>query len=256
MTATEPSALLDITGAVATITLNRPKAFNAIGLDEARYLEELGARIVANPDVRVVVIRGNGPAFCAGGDIRCFIAHLDDIGAMARELLGALNRFLVMLRDGPYLLLTSVHGAAAGAGFSLAALGDICIAADTAKFTAAYNKLGVTPDGGGSIGIVERVGPRKALELFLASDSIDAAEALRLGLVNQVVAADQLEAATQAMAQRLASNAPESILRTKQLVQQASRSPAVAQLDAEMEAMVACMQTQTFRDAIDRFVKK
>lgn len=252
----EPSALLDIQGGVATLTLNRPKAFNSIGLDEARYLETLAATITANPDVRVVVIRGNGPAFCAGGDIRCFVAHLDTIETMARELLGALNRFLMALREGPYVVLTSVHGAAAGAGFSLAAMGDICIAADSARFTTAYNKLGVTPDGGGTIGIVERVGPRKALELFLATDSIDADTALELGLVNRVVPAEQLEAATMEMAARLAQNAPDAIRLTRQLVQQASRTPAAAQLEAETDAMAACMGTQTFRDAIARFVKK
>lgn len=256
MSETEPSALLEIEGAVATLTLNRPQAFNAIGLDEARYLESLAARITASSDIRVVVVRGNGPAFCAGGDIRCFVAHLDDIEPMVRELLGALNRFLLALRDGPYIVLTSVHGAAAGAGFSLAALGDICIAADNAKFTTAYNKLGVTPDGGGSIGIVERVGARKALELFLATDSLTAQQALALGLVNQVVPADQLEAATAAMAARLARNAPEAILLTKKLVQQASHTPAAAQLEAETEAMVRCMGTDVFRDAIARFVKK
>lgn len=256
MSQSEPSALLDIDGPVATITLNRPEAYNAIGLPEARHLETLLAQIQAAPDVRVVVIRGNGPAFCAGGDIRCFVAHLDDIETMARELLGALNRFLLALRDGPYLLLTSVHGAAAGAGFSLAALGDICIAADNARFTAAYNRLGVTPDGGGSIGVTERVGPRKALELFLAAGSIDAAEALRLGLVNQVAPADQLEAVTFDMAQRLARNASDVILRTKRLVQQAARTPAAEQLEAELEAMVASMKTAAFREAVARFVKK
>lgn len=252
----EPSALLDIQGAIATVTFNRPQAYNSIGLDEAKHLAALAPRITENPDIRVVVLRGNGPAFCAGGDIRCFVAHIDNIEPMVRELLQALHVFLMALRDGPRIVLTSVHGAAAGAGFSIAALGDICIAADNARFTTAYNKLGVTPDGGGSIGIVERVGPRKALELFLATDSLTAQHALELGLVNQVVPADQLEAATADMAARLARNTPDAIRLTKQLVQQSSRTPAAAQLDAELEAMAHCMQTPAFREAISRFVKK
>src|SRR6185312_10429084 len=102
----------------------------------------------------------------------------------------------------------SVHGSAAGAGLSLAFVGDMCIATDDARFTPAYAKIGVSPDGGGTVGVVSAVGARRALQIFLAEDTFSAAQAYEWGLLAKVVPAAELKSATRALAERLAKNPP------------------------------------------------
>lgn len=255
MTGAAP-ALLEVDGRIATVTLNRPEAYNAVDATLAEALADIGERVAASDDVRVVILRGAGPTFCAGGDIRTFAANIDALEPMARGLLGKLHRFLVALREGPRLVITSVHGSAAGAGFSLALLGDLCIAAADARFVPAYAKLGVSPDGGGSIGVVERIGPRRALALFLAEDGLTAEQAFEAGLVNKVVPAAELEAATRALAERVARIAPTAIAATKALIQQSARTPFADQLEAELEQMVRCMATPAFRANVESFLSK
>jgi enoyl-CoA hydratase/carnithine racemase len=251
---TEANALLAIEGPVATITLNRPEAFNAINLALAKRLETLARQLETDPAVSVVVIEGNGKAFCAGGDIRNF-GNLDNVHTVVREMLTPYHAFIATLRRMPQLVLTSVHGAAAGAGMSLAFMGDLCIAADTARFTPGYAKLGVAPDGGGTVAVVPAIGSRRALQLFLAEDDVSAQQAATWGLVTKVVAADSLKAETRAFAARLARNSRSAIAETKRLI----HSPAAsveAQLDAEMNAVLRCLKTETFVNAINAFVAR
>src|SRR5436190_21582046 len=182
-------ALLRIEGPIATIRLNRPAAFNSIDLSIARKLEQLGAEVEANEDIRVLVIEGEGRAFCAGGDLQTIgaAAAADDIAPVVGELLQHYHAFITTLRRMPKIVLASVHGSAAGAGLSLAFVADLCIATEDARFTPAYSKLGVSPDGGGTVGVVASVGPRRALQIFLAEDSFSAAQAYEWGLVAKVV---------------------------------------------------------------------
>ena len=149
-------ALLRIEGAIATITLNRPSAFNSIDLSIAKKLEQLSADVEASDDIRVLVIEGEGRAFCAGGDLQTIgaAAAADTIAPVVGELLQHYHAFITTLRRMPKVVLASVHGSAAGAGLSLAFVADLCIAAEDARFTPAYSKLGVSPDGGGTVGVV------------------------------------------------------------------------------------------------------
>jgi len=250
----EDPVILDIRGPIATLTLNRPAVFNALDPVIARQLPALAATVEANETVRVLIIRGAGPAFCAGGDIQTFAEHLDDMGPVVRELLADLHAFLLTLRRMPQFVITSVHGAAAGAGLSLSFMGDLCIAADTARFTAAYHKLGVSPDGGGTVGIVRAAGARRALQIFLAQGSFTAAEGAAWGLVNEVVPAGELEAATLALAERIARTPLHAIAATKRLVHQSSATAMADQLDAEQEALIACMARPDFGTAVRSFL--
>ncbi|WP_133774589.1 enoyl-CoA hydratase/isomerase family protein [Enterovirga rhinocerotis] len=249
---TQP-ALLAIDGPVATITLNRPGVLNAIDVAMAAALERLALQIEERADIRVLVIRGSGTGFCAGGDVSHFTAEPEQLEAFIRELLGHYGAFLQTLRRMPQLVLTSVHGAAAGAGFSLAFMGDMTIAADTTRFTPAYHKLGVSPDGGGTIGLVEALGPRRALHVFLAQGSFDAAQAAAYGLATAVVPADDLSDRTMDLARRLAMNSRETIEHTKRLVHRSAHAAMADQLDAERDALLACMRSDTFRTAVKRF---
>src|SRR6201994_963700 len=170
-------ALLAIHGPIATITLNRPASFNSIDLSIAKRLKQLAAEVETSGEVKVLVIEGAGRAFCAGGDLPTLgaAAESDTIAPVVGELLHHYHAFIAALVHMPKLVLASVHGSAAGAGFSLSSLAHLCIAADDARFTPAYAKLGVSPDGGGTAGVAAAVGPRRALQIFLAEDSFSAA---------------------------------------------------------------------------------
>jgi enoyl-CoA hydratase/carnithine racemase len=251
-------ALLRIEGPIATITLNRPAAFNSINLAIAQKLEQLATRVEASDEVRVLVIEGEGRAFCAGGDLQTIgaAAEANTITLVVSELLQHYHAFITKLRRMPKIVLASVHGSAAGAGLSLAFVADLCIATEDARFTPAYSKLGVSPDGGGTAGVVASVGTRRALQVFLAEDSFTAAQAYDWGLVAKVVPAVELKAATRELALRLAQNAPAGLAATKALIHRATVTSIEQQLDAERDAIIDCMHTDEFRVAVKKFTSK
>jgi enoyl-CoA hydratase/carnithine racemase len=258
MTDTVPAAdpaLLSIDGPIATITLNRPAAFNAINLAIAKQLEQLAAEVEADDGVRVLVLQGEGRAFCAGGDLQTIgaAAEAGTIAPVVGELLQHYHAFIASLRRIPKIVLASVHGSAAGAGLSLAFAADLCIAAEEARFTPAYAKLGVSPDGGGTVGVTASVGVRRALQIFLAEDSFTAQQAYQWGLVAKVVPGLELTAATRELALRLAQNAPAALAETKALIYSAPRTAVGLQLDAERDAIIACMHSDEFRVAVKKF---
>lgn len=251
-------ALLAIDGPIATITLNRAASFNAIDLAIAKRLEEIAAEVEASDEIKVLVIEGAGRAFCAGGDLQTIgaAAAADRIAPVVGEMLRHYHTFIAALQRMPKIVLASVHGSAAGAGLSLAFMADLCIAAEDARFTPAYSKLGVSPDGGGTVGVTAAVGPRRALQIFLAEDGFSAAQALQWGLVVKVVPAAELKTATRELAHRLTQNAPAAIAATKMLIQRASANPIEHQLAAERDAIIDCMHTDKSRAAIERFTRK
>jgi enoyl-CoA hydratase/carnithine racemase len=251
-------ALLRIDGPVATITLNRQAAFNAIDLSIAKKLEQLGLEVESADEIRVLVIEGAGRAFCAGGDLGTIgaAAAADTITPVVAEMLQHYHAFIATLRRMPKIVLASVHGSAAGAGLSLAFVADFCIATEDARFTPAYAKLGVSPDGGGTVGVVTAVGVRRALQIFLGEDSFSAAQAFEWGLVAKIVPAAELKAATRELALRLAQNAPSAIAATKALICRSPNTPIEQQLDAERDGIIDCMHTDEFRAAIKKFLSK
>src|SRR5215469_14629369 len=251
-------ALLRVDGPIATITLNRPAAFNSINLAIAQKLEALSAEVEANDEIRVLVIEREGRAFCAGGDLQTIgaAAANDTIAPVVGELLKHYHAFITTLRRMSKLVLSSVHGSAAGAGMSLAFVADLCIATEDAKFTPAYAKLGVSPDGGGTVGVVASVGVRRALQIYLAEDSFTAQQAHDWGLVAKVVPAVELKAATRELALRLAQNAPAGLAATKSLIHRAPTTPIEQQLDAERDAIIDCMHTEDFKAAVKKFLSK
>ena len=251
-------ALLRVDGPIATITLNRPSAFNSINLAIAQKLEALAAEVEASDEIRVLVIEGEGRAFCAGGDLQTIGAASasDTIAPVVGELLKHYHAFITTLRRMPKLVLSSVHGSAAGAGLSLAFIADLCIATEDARFTPAYSKLGVSPDGGGTVGVVASVGARRALQIYLAEDSFTAQQAYNWGLVAKVVLAAELKAATREFALKLAQTAPAGIAATKALLQRATTTPIEQQLDAERDAIIDCMLTDEFKAAVKKFTSK
>jgi enoyl-CoA hydratase/carnithine racemase len=251
-------ALLGIEGPVATITLNRPATFNWINLAIAKKLEQLSAEVEASDDIRVLVIEGKGRAFCAGGDLRTMgaAAAAGTIAPRGGELLRHYHTFVRTMRRMPKIVLTSVHGSAIGSGLSLTFMADLCIAAADARFAPGYAKLGLSPDGGGTVGVVASVGMRRALQIFLAEDCFSAEQAHQWGLVARVVPAIELKAATRELALRLSKNAPAALASTKALIYRAPATPIEQQLDAERDAIIACMHTGEFRAAAKRYTQR
>ena len=250
------TVLYSVADGVATITLNRPRVMNALDAEMIRRLREVTEQVEHDPAARAVVIRGAGPAFLVGGDVAMFHANLSQMAALVREGGAELHRAILALRRAPKPVLASVHGAVAGAGVSLMAAADLAIAAEGTKFTMAYSKIGTSPDGGATYFLPRLVGTRRALELMLLSDTLDAQAALRLGLVNWVIDAEKLAAETAAISRRLAQGATLAFAETKRLVNESHDQALAAQLNAEVEAFARCAGTRDFAEGVTAFVEK
>lgn len=251
----EPSILLTVDSGVAILTLNRPEVLNAFDAAMAETFLARTGEIAARDDVHAILIKGAGRGFCAGGDVSQFTKGGDPAAAI-RAIIDPLHAGLRLLDSLKQPSIACLHGAVAGAGFSLALACDLAIAAENAKFTLAYARIGATPDGSGTYHLVRAIGMKKAKELALLADTIDAAEALRLGLVNRVVAADMLEAAAMEPARRLAAGPTEAYGRIKNLLGASGDNTLAQQLDAERDAFLAAAATADFAEGVAAFLDK
>ena len=250
------SILYSVADAVATITLNRPQVMNALDLAMISQLRAACERAERDGAVRAVVVRGAGPAFVAGGDVSMFHANLHRGPELVREGAEELHRAILALRRAPKPVLASVHGAAAGAGVSLVAAADLAIAAEGTRFTLAYSGIGASPDGGATWFLPRLMGWRRALELMLLSNTFEALDAQRLGLVNWVVSGEAIAAETERIARRLAGGATRAFAETKRLLDGSHDHTLAAQLDAEVEAFARCAATSDFAEGVTAFVEK
>ncbi len=248
--------LLRQEGAVAIITLNRPEVLNALSMEMSELLCEICWRVEADASVRAVLVHGAGKGFQAGGDIASFHREIDRIGAHAGRMIDTYHVAVRTLVRMPKPVVGQLHGAVAGAGFSLAMNLDLAIAAEGTMFTLAYANLGTSPDGGSTFFLPRLVGRRRAMEIALLSNRFDAAKALELGLVNRVVPADQLDAEAMALATKLASGPTQAFARTKELIDQSFENDLATQLEAERVNFVASTATADFREGVAAFVEK
>lgn len=246
--------LLTIEHAVAIVTLNRPRVLNAIDAELARGLGEAIARIARDGTVRAVLLRGEGRAFCAGGDVARFLEG--DPTAAIEAIIDPLHAALRALDVLKLPTVAAVHGPVAGAGFSLAMACDLCIAAQNAVFTMAYSRIGASPDGSSTYRLPRLVGERKALELALLAEPVDAAGALALGLVNRVVPDADLATEALSLARRLAEGPTAAYARIKHLVGHSLANDLSTQLDLEREAFLAGTRTADFREGAGAFLAK
>ena len=245
-----PPLLMERDGAVATLRFHRPEALNAIDVAMARAFLEAVQALAADPGVRAVVLAGSGRAFMAGGDLATLRA---DPVQGAADILAPLNQALALLAGMNAPVIASVHGAAAGAGLSLVLMADYVIAAEGTRFNLAYIHLGTSCDAGASWALPRLVGLRKALEIALLGDAFSADEALRLGLVNRVLPAAELPAATDALAQRFASGPTMAYGAMKRLLRASMDRSLPDQLAAEAQAFVRCAGTEDFRAGVEAF---
>jgi 2-(1,2-epoxy-1,2-dihydrophenyl)acetyl-CoA isomerase len=222
---------LEVDGPVATITLDRPTALNALTVPVKVALRETLESLAADRSVRVVILTGSGRAFCAGQDL----AERDqpDAAPLEVEVRERYNPIIRAIRSMGQPVIAAVNGVAAGAGASLAFACDIRIAAEEARFVLAFGRIGLVPDSGATWFLPRLVGPAKAAELALVGDRVDAAEALRLGLVSRVVAADELLPEARSLAARLAEGAPLAMALTKEALQRSLTITLDQALDGE-----------------------
>lgn len=240
-------------GAVATLRFARPEALNAIDVPMAQALLAAVQGLAGDPGVRVVVLCGAGKAFMAGGDLATLRAHPVQGAA---DLLGPLNAAAQLLAGMNAPVVAKVHGAAAGAGLSLMLQADFVIAAEGTRFNLAYINLGTSCDVGASWALPRLVGLRQALEIALLGDTLTSADALRLGLVNRVVAAEHLDEATATLVARLANGPTLAYGAMRRLLRESFDRDLGSQLAAEAAAFIGCAGTQDMRAGIEAFFTK
>lgn len=225
---------VEVDGAIASVTLDRPDALNALTIAlKVRLAEEL-ERIAADRTIRVAILTGAGRAFCAGQDLT--EREDPDAPRLDVELRERYHPIVRALRAMPQPIIAAVNGVAAGAGASIAFACDLRIAASDARFVLAFGRIGLVPDSGMTWTLPRLVGPTRAAELALLGDPISADDAARIGLVGRVVPPDQLLAEARTVAERLAAGAPTALAATKWLLEDAWTSDLDAALEAEATA--------------------
>lgn len=250
------SILLAVEGGIATLTFNRPEVMNAMDADMMIELRAAAELVERDPAVRVVVLRGEGRAFIAGGDVGLFARRLGDLPDVIVRWGREMHFAIQALRRMDKPVLASVHGAAAGAGFSILCAADLAVAADTAKFSLAYTNIGASPDGGSTFFLPRLVGYKKVMELILLPDLFGAKTAQQHGLVNWVVPEAQLAQETQRIAQRLAQGPTRAYGEAKRLVNASLGRAMETQMEEELFAFARCARTKDFADGVTGFVEK
>jgi len=252
--------LVERNGTVATLTLNRPAALNTLDFPLMDALVDAAADVAADDTLRVVVLRGAGKHFMAGGDLRTFAGELakppGQRDADFKRMIGRLHSAIEHFDRMPHPVIGRVHGAVAGFGLSLMNACDLVVASDDAYFASAYRNIALTPDGGGSWSLPRIVGMRRAMEIMLLGERFDAHRALELGLVNRVVPAAELDSAVAAMVEALVTGPVMAIRNAKRLMRESLSRSLSAQLDAEAVSFGACSATGDFAEGITAFLEK
>jgi 2-(1,2-epoxy-1,2-dihydrophenyl)acetyl-CoA isomerase len=241
---------------VARITLNDPPSLNAFNATMGARLVETFAELDANPAVRAAILTGAGRGFCSGANLAQRFNALEsgaaDTGAVLEQYV---NPLVASIPQRRVPLVSAVNGPAAGVGLSLALLGDVIIAAESAFFLLAFSRIGLVPDGGATYLLPRRIGLTRATEMALLAERIPAKQALDWGMINRVVPDAELAAAADAMALRLAQG-PASLARTRQLMLNAMANTLDAQLDAELANQRWAGGTEDFREGVAAFLAK
>jgi 2-(1,2-epoxy-1,2-dihydrophenyl)acetyl-CoA isomerase len=241
-------------GPIARITLNRPDAANGMNDTMTRELADAAKRC-DGPATKVVVITGSGRFFCAGGDLKSFAAA-ETRGPFIKGVADDLHRAISTFARMDAVVITSVNGVAAGAGFSLAVTGDLVLAAESAAFTMAYTRAGLSPDGSSSYYLPRLIGITKTKELMLTNRTLSSKDASEWGLVTEVVADTELAARTDELANQMGATASGSNGGVKALMLSTFSNGLEEQMELEGRLIAGLADSADGREGIDAFLAK
>ncbi len=258
------TVILEKKDMIATITLNRPESRNSFDLPMMGEVDEVISDVAEDSDIRVVIITGAGKSFCAGGDVSYLGSLIEDRAAFSRTTIGDVVRSIgtmpttvLKIRNMMKPVIAAVNGTAAGGGLGLAIACDMRFCSDQAKFNTVFIKRGVIPDCAATFNLPRLIGMAKACELALCGGMVDAKEAERIGLVNRVVAHDDLMKETLAFAAEIAENPPLAVGLAKAALYKGLDSTDMGfQMDYENYTQNALMGTEDFQEGINSFMEK
>lgn len=247
-------------GGVLTVTMNQPATRNALtGNSAVAEFVALAERVARDASVRAVVLTGAGSVFSSGGNVKDMQRFFDDAltPAMIRdEYRHGIQRLTKALYNLEVPAIAAVNGAAVGAGCDLACMCDIRIASETATFAESFIKVGIVPGDGGAWLLPRVVGLSKALEMSFTGDALSAADALRCGLVSQLVPAEELLATAQQLAARIAANPGPTLRLTKRLLREGQQNTLDNVLELSASAQALAHKTPEHREAVTAFIEK
>ncbi|WP_245926340.1 enoyl-CoA hydratase-related protein [Sulfoacidibacillus thermotolerans] len=239
---------------VLTLWLNRPEVLNAFNRELASGLVQGIRRAVADAQIRVVVIRGKGRGFCSGQDLS---VALDERAGRIRDIVREMyNPLIQAMRDLPKPIIASIGGVAAGAGMSLALAADLRVASTSARFVYGFSGIGLAPDSGASYYLPRIIGVARALEFSMLGGSVNAEQALALGLVSKVVPDDALMAETDTLARRLAAGPTVALGLTKRAMYEGATGALTDALEREALYQQLASETQDFKEGVKAFLEK
>lgn len=248
--------LYDVADGVATITINRPDAANAMSPQCALEFSQVALLCDDDPAVRAVIVTGAGKMFCAGGDLSAFASAGSGSRSLLKKMAGDLHMGLSRLARTPAPVIAAVNGTAAGAGFSLVMACDLAVAVQSAVFTMAYTNAGLSPDGSSTFYMPRKIGDRRTRELMLTNRVLKADEALGWGIVNEVVPDGQALERASAIASRLASGPTLAFGAVKTLLNGSFDQTLESQMELEARAIGDMSVTGDGQEGITAFLEK
>jgi enoyl-CoA hydratase len=240
-------------GAVLEVRFTRPDRLNAVTADGLDDLADLLDEVAEDASVRVVVLSGEGRAFCSGADLDYEAVPSEGPGT---EAILAANRVVRALRSMPQPTVAAVNGPAAGVGCSLALGCDLVLAAESAYFTLAFTNIGLMPDGGATALVPASLGRSRALQMALVPDKVTAETAREWGIVHRVVPADRLGEAVAELTERLVAGAPRAYAATKRAINAATLGGLEASMQLEVDGQADLLKRHDFREAVTAFAEK
>ena len=244
--------LVSLEAGVKRVTFNNPARRNSIDFETMQRFTE-AIKESFEDETRVIVITGAGDSFCAGADLQAGLSGARDVTTDLREVI---NPGVLAMRSLPKPIIARVHGHAAGIGCNYALAADIIVASDQAFFSQAFIKIGLMPDGGGTYFLPRLVGYNKAFELMALGDSIPARQAFEMGMLNRVVAASELDATVNAMADRLASAPAIALAKIKAGLANGLQSDLASALEFEAAGQGECFRSSDFKEGVAAFLQK
>lgn len=246
---------LETADGVATITLNRPDARNALDNTMARELQDALKRVSRDPEVRAVLLTGTGRAFCSGQDLKAVTGD-DAPSTLGEHLQKTWNPIVRAIRELEKPVVCAVNGVAAGAGVGLALACDLRIASEEASFIVVFSKVGLLPDSGMTWMLPRIVGAGKAFEMAALAEPVGAEEAMRLGLVERVVPGDALGEEAAGLCRRLAEGPTKALGLTKRAFDRALGMTYAQALDHEAQLQTACGRSADYTEGVNAFLEK